>query len=163
MIVGRLESIREELSFYPEAIRKGISFLLDTDFRDIASGTFEIEGKNIFAKVSEYDTQPIEERRPERHEKYIDIQCIIEGAEQIGCGLLQNAGKVDLDAMEERDILYYDAGEGMKEETFIPLHAGGLLVIFPWDVHRPNCRLGENAHVKKAVVKVAMASLKGEA
>ena len=84
----------------------------------------------------------------------------MEGAEQIGCGLLEDAGKVDHDAMEESDILYYDAKEGMREETFLVLPAGGFAVLFPWDVHRPNCRFGENTHVKKVVVKVAMAALK---
>ena len=160
MIVGKLASVRAELAYYPEAIRKGISFLLENDIKGLAPGSYEIDGKDIFAKVAEYETQPIAERRPERHEKYVDIQCIVEGAEQIGCGLLEDAGKVDHDAMEESDILYYDAKEGMREETFLALPTGGFAVLFPWDVHRPNCRFGENTHVKKVVVKVAMAVLK---
>lgn len=163
MIIGRLDTIEKELVVYPPAIQKGIQFLLTNDLPKLALGRHDIADEEIFAKVATYTTEPIEQRRPERHEKYIDLQCLVMGKECIGVGTEAHAGTVDTNALQARDILYYDSKNGMREEMFIPLNAGMFAVLFPWDVHRPNCnpQADMSSQVKKVVVKVSMHSLKG--
>jgi len=157
MILGTLHNIEKERAFYPAAIQKGLEFLRQHDLQKMADGKYAVEGEAIFAKLASYKTQPAAERRPERHEKYLDIQYIIEGAEMIGAGLQENAGAVAEDKMQANDILYYAA---MADEVPVTLQAGMFAVYFPWDVHRPNCNAGmETQSVRKAVVKVAMSAL----
>lgn len=161
MILGNLHTIEKELRLYPAAIQQGIRFLLEQPLAELPVGKQVIDGEKIYAKTAAYETEPQEKRRPERHEKYIDIQCIVSGSEKIGLGIMENAGPVDTDKLASADILYYGSHDGMTDESFITLEAGQLAVFFPWDVHRPNCNAADAAAaVKKVVVKVAMDALK---
>ena len=47
-------------------------------------GKYEIDGKNVFASVQEYDTKPENEKRFELHKDYIDVQYIVSGEEIMG-------------------------------------------------------------------------------
>lgn len=158
MIIGNLKTIEQEMNFYPAAIQQGLQFLLTNDLAALENGTYPIDENKIFAKVASYETEPIEKRRPERHEKYIDIQYIAKGREQIGTGSIADAGEVDTDKLAAGDILYY---QGMRQgEWFVTLTGGIFAIYFPWDVHRPNCQAADIAEqVKKIVVKVAMNTL----
>jgi YhcH/YjgK/YiaL family protein len=158
MIVGNLKSIEKELRYYPRGIQVGIQFLLSHDLMALQTGElYPIEGDKIFAKISEYDTNPKEERQAERHEKYIDIQCIAGGSEMIGAGLLDNVGNVTMDKMETNDAMKY---ADMQDDVIVTLTPGTFAIYFPWDIHRANCNPGlESVHVKKVLVKVAMDTL----
>ena len=157
MLLGSIQNIREESAFYPEALRAGLNFLATEDVQALSLGRHEICGDKVFALVSEYETQPRQERRPEAHKKYIDIQFICAGSELIAAAPLASAGEVDEDCLAARDVVYYRQA---AEETDLVLMPGMFAVYFPWDVHRPNCSPGEQAQkVRKIVVKVAMAAL----
>ena len=58
---------------YPEAIQKALDWLKDKDLASMEVGTYEIEGRDIYAMVQEVTTQPFEKRRAEKHELYLDI------------------------------------------------------------------------------------------
>ncbi len=157
MITGRIDNIAKELKFYPEAVQKGIQYLCDTDIMAMDPGTYPIDGDKVYVKIAEYETQPFEKRRPERHEKYADLQFIVMGAEKICCCPVALAGEVDDDKLCEKDIVYYKGAEGEQE---LILQAGSFAIYFPWDLHRPNCNAGAEAQkVRKAVVKIAMDQL----
>lgn len=65
-------------------IAKGFDFLNTTDLLAIPQGTYEIEGKTIFAIVQEYDTKEEKECFLEGHTNYIDIHYIVSGTELTG-------------------------------------------------------------------------------
>lgn len=154
MIVGYLSNVRNEMQLYPKAIQKGLEFLLSTDVTGLALGKHEIEGSQIFVSVAEYETEPKEKRRLEAHVKYIDIQYIHTGEEMIGCGPLDEASEVTEDRLDEKDVIFY---KQVARETEVTLTAGMFAVYFPWDIHRPNCRVGaEASKVRKLVIKVAV-------
>ena len=158
MIIGNLKTIEEEMNFYPVAIQQGLQFLLTNDLAVLENGTYSIDENKLFAKVASYATEPAEKRRPERHEKYIDIQCMVKGRERIGTGSIANAAEVDTDKLAASDILYYRGIQ--QDEWFVTLTEGMFAIYFPWDVHRPNCQAADIAEqVKKIVVKVAMNTL----
>ena len=160
MILGNLNNIEKEIEFYPKAIQEGIQFLLEHSLRELPSGRTDIDGEKLFAKVSSYATEPTDCRRPERHERYIDVQCIVEGKEKIGFGRIEDAGRIDTDDLVDKDILYYDRKEGMADENFLSLSSGMFAIFFPWDVHRPNCSAdGTSSKVKKVVIKISMTAL----
>ena len=60
---------------------KAVDFLKNTDLESLAPGKYEIDGKNVFANVTEYTTVPWEEAKYEAHHNYTDIQYMISGSE----------------------------------------------------------------------------------
>lgn len=157
MILGNLLNIKNEMNFYPLALQKGLNFLRVNDLTTLTLGRHEIAGKAIYANVAEYQTQPQAERRPERHDDYVDIQYIVQGSEKICSGSVTDAGVIAEDCLKERDVVFY---QSMAQETVVILTAGMFAIYFPWDVHRPNCHSNDQNHkVRKVVVKIAMNTL----
>lgn len=154
MIIGTLLNIKEEIGLYPPGIQVGLNFLLETDLSSLPLGEHEIQGKEIYAKITEYETEPKERRRPESHKKYVDIQYICSGEEMIGSAPIVEIGEISEDCLSERDILFY---KSVGSETQVILTQGMFAVYFPWDVHRPNCNASEQAtKIRKILVKVRM-------
>jgi YhcH/YjgK/YiaL family protein len=154
MICGTLSNLDRELRLYPQAIQTALRFLQQADVRSLAIGKHPIQGSDIVALVSEYDTEPCAVRRPESHRKYVDVQFVGAGEEAIGAAPLQADYEVVEDCLTERDVVFY---KGCRGEIELKLSAGMFAVFFPWDVHRPNCMAGAApARVKKVVIKVAV-------
>lgn len=157
MILGKLSNIKHEIGFYPAPIQQGLNFLRENDLTTLTLGRHQIAEKNIYANVAEYQTQPQAERRPERHDNYLDIQYIDAGSEKICSGSVDAVGIIAEDCLEERDVIFY---QSMAQETEVILTAGMFAIYFPWDVHRPNCNSNEQSHkVRKVVVKIAINTL----
>ncbi|WP_296915075.1 YhcH/YjgK/YiaL family protein, partial [uncultured Megasphaera sp.] len=156
--VGTIHTIQNEMLLYPKAIQKGIQYLLSAKLDELQPGNiYPIEGDAIFAKASDYMTEPASQRAAERHEKFIDIQYILSGSEKIGIGRVETAGPVKEDALASKDFMKYNT---IDDEVFVTLTPGTFVICYPWDVHRANCN-PENGpvHVKKILVKVAVDSL----
>lgn len=158
MFIGNLSNLEQELGFYPVALQKGFAFLLAGNLEKLPLGKIQIEGDDIFAIVSEYQTEPYAKRRPEAHEKYLDIQYVCHGTEMIVSAPLAAAGQVIEDCLTERDVIFF---ANTAAELKLTLAAGMFAVYFPWDVHRPNCSPGDRAEtIRKIVVKIAMKLLR---
>ena len=115
-------------------------------------GKTPLAGEDIFASVNEYETEPVEDRRPEKHFQYIDIQVLGAGRESIGYTDVENVGSLTEDRREKDDVVFYGS---TRKENFVKLEKGDFAIFFPWEVHRPNCWFGEGPEtVKKIVVKV---------
>lgn len=151
MILGDLQYWEQEKHLYPEAVQRGIDYILGMNAETAEPGKYPIEGDKLFALVQEMDTAPAEERRPESHTIYADIQCLIQGEEQIG--VLRHPGslRVTEDRMEANDVAFYAYDE---PETTLLLKPGMFAVFFPMDVHRPCCAPGQPGPIKKVVIKI---------
>ncbi len=56
--------------------------------------------------------------------------------------------------LEGKDIAFLPLEQqGLEEKSFI-MNAGDFVVFYPGELHKPMCTVGENAPVKKAVVKI---------
>jgi biofilm protein TabA len=154
MITGTQKDIDRLLPFMTGRVKKALEAVRDLDLDAIATGKTPIDGDNIFASVNEYETEPFDARRPEKHECYIDIQIVAEGRETIGATDVENVSDMTEDRRQKDDVSFY--GKTTKENT-ITLEKGDFVIFFPWEVHRPNCEAdGKPEHVKKIVVKVRM-------
>lgn len=129
-------------------IEKALKYLENTDLVNIKIGKHEIDGKNIFAIVSEYEAKNIEQGKWEAHKKYIDIQYVVSGKEKIGYAGI-NEMKMIGEYNEEKDILFFD-GEG----DLLLVNQGTFALFAPQDVHMPGIRINNGHHVKKIVVKI---------
>lgn len=151
MICGHIKNLNQEKALLPKALQTGLEYLATADLAKLAPGKYEIDGSDIFVAVSEYTTDRKENKKPETHVKYIDIQYIISGAEVIGYGDLAAGLKVTEDKLAEKDVVFYGSVPG---ESDLQLSPGMYAIFFPWDVHRPGCAAGAPAPVRKAIVKV---------
>jgi len=154
MIIDSLE----QSSFYNfgPAWKKTFKFLNDIDL-SLGLGKHVIDGENVFAIVSEYETKPRAEGRFEAHRKYVDIQFLLSGRERLGWAALEDlTPEVLYDP--ERDV------EFLKSLPEIPtistLKPGMFIAFFPEDGHMPGltCAVKPES-VKKVVVKIAVDSL----
>ena len=131
-----------------ERICKSFEYIKITDLNNLPPGKYPIDGENIFALVSEYQTKPESEGKLEAHRKYIDVQYVISGEELMGYAPLGTQHILE-PYKEENDIVFF---KGDKSFTKVP--AGMFAIFFPEDVHLPGIKTEESVKVKKLVIKV---------
>lgn len=140
----------DEYKNYPMAIQKAVDYLKSHDFNAMETGVYEIDGRDMYAQVMDTETGPASERRPEVHEKYLDVQFLASGRERLG--FTRDTGKYEVDQrFQERDLIFY---KKVENEGFIESQPGCFCVFFPSDVHRPAVESGSPMTVRKVVVKV---------
>lgn len=135
---------------YPEVIRKVIDYLKSNDFVNMEPGVYEIQGKDIYAQVFDAETGSVEEKRPESHKNYLDVQFLASGEEKLGFTTLKDEYEVD-EYFEERDLIFY---KKVENEGFVSAVPGCFTIFFPSDVHRPAVAVDKPMTVRKVVVKV---------
>ena len=139
-------------NLYPEAIQTALRYLRDSDFKTMETGVYEIQGKDIYAQVFDAQTEPADKKRPEVHEKYLDVQFLASGKERLG--FTPDTGNYVVDErIDERDLIFY---KDVENEGFIEATPGCFCIFFPTDVHRPGVASGDSMTVRKVVVKVSV-------
>lgn len=110
----------------------------------------DIDGDDIYASVQEYTSLKADTCKFEAHNRYFDIQYVVEGEEQFGY-----AKRADLTEEapydEMNDIVFFCEPE---EAGTVLLKAGDCIVVAPEDAHKPRCQAKEACYVKKIVIKV---------
>ena len=133
-----------------DRIKLALEFIKKTDFKSIKEETVEIDGKNIFAMIQKYNTRNTEDAKWESHRKYIDIQYMIEGAENMGFVLSDYLDILE-EYNEEKDVEFL---EGLGD--YMQINKGEFVVFFPDDAHMPGIKIKENEMVHKVVIKIAV-------
>ena len=131
-------------------IARGLQFLAETDLASLAPGRHELDGKRLFALVSDYTPKPPAEGRWEAHRRYLDLQYVVSGVERMGVALIDRLTAGDYDA--DRDLLWL-SGTG----DFLTFGAGQFMILWPGDAHMPGIDAGVPGPVRKVVVKIAVA------
>lgn len=131
-------------------IRKALEFLENNDLRTFENGKYNIQGEDIYVNIQDYQTKTANQGKWEAHRKYIDIQFIIEGAEKIGVGEIQNYSTTEA-YDEDKDVEFFSAN---IQTDFIALQKNEFIILYPHDVHMPQICYDKSSYVKKAVVKV---------
>jgi YhcH/YjgK/YiaL family protein len=133
-----------------ERWNNAFAFLRDSDLTKLSVKRHDIDGDNLFATVSESMTKNEEDTKFEAHRKYIDIQHVISGSEQMSITPISDKKEelVPYDPAKDFELMTVNktvSHEATPEKLFI---------FFPSDVHRPGVKIGENKIVRKVVVKV---------
>jgi YhcH/YjgK/YiaL family protein len=144
------DSIENSETYYGlgEKFQKAFEFIKNTDFSEISDAKIEIDGDNIFALVQKYNTKNPKNAKWEAHRKYVDVQCMLSGAENIGF-VLSDYLDITEEYNDENDVEFYD---GLGD--FVQLNEGEFAVFFPNDAHKPGLFIKESELVHKVVVKV---------
>lgn len=136
----------------PAALETAIAWLRETDVSQMAPGRYPIDGDAMFALVQTVQTGPWEDGRPEFHERYIDVQCLLEGEELMGYSAAEPALAITQNLLAERDIAFTATP---TSESRLVMRPGHFVVFFPGELHRPNCVVSESMQTRKVVVKIA--------
>ena len=75
----------QKYDYLEEKFKKGYEFLRKKDLKALPLGRADIDGDEVFASVQEYTTMPADACKYESHNRYFDIQYVVEGQEQFGC------------------------------------------------------------------------------
>ena len=148
MILGRIKQADRYLNLNPR-FAKAFAFLRQRRLAELAEGRHDIDGDNIDAVVIRGTGKPHSQAKLEVHRKYIDVQYIISGHDDMGWkdhGLCEDSeGPYDPQTDAE---LFSDI-----PSTWITVGPGDFAIFFPEDAHAPGA--GEN-EFHKVVVKVAV-------
>lgn len=119
--------------------------------KDAAVGTVELDGKKSFIKFQSYSTDPREDCKYETHERYLDVQFIIEGEETIE--VTTKDGLSHTPYNDVKDVTFYG---NEKRGVDYNLKAGDFIVVYPDEVHKPKIATNGPCAVKKAVGKILL-------
>jgi len=133
-------------------------FLKREDLKTLAPGRYELTSKGTYANIQELTTAKENPKKEayERHEKYVDIQYMLEGEELIYVS--------DMASMKEKTKEYdaandYELFAGSVNPRPVVMNDTTFVVAFPTDPHRPGLAPTgtKPAKAKKVVVKVLYA------
>ncbi len=144
----------------PDAVKRALAFIQNTNFNQIEDGEHPIEGELMFAQIRRKRTRPHGEVKLEAHKRYIDLHYMIEGEECLYWCPRTDADSLIEDYAVERDLQYFEPPQGVKEME-IELGGQRYAVFFPYDLHRPTCdtKLRGSRNVRKLVIKIDVALL----
>ena len=129
---------------------KAFKFLKSNDLTKLELKRYDIEGDNLFATVSEYQSKNEESAKFEAHRKYIDIQYVIKGTVQMGVTPMSMRKEITAPYNETKDIEFQTVTKFSSHiatpDTFF--------IFFPSDIHRPDVKVNESVPVRKVVLKV---------
>ena len=151
MIFDRLSNCEQYYSLN-EKFKKAFEFLKNTDLVNLDEGSYEIDGKNIYANVQSVDLKPVEEKKWEVHRKYIDIQYVITQKEKMGYGILEDFKTIIEKYDDSRDVEFLDG----EKFNFVDVNCGYFVIFYPNDVHAPMLRVDKAEKIKKVIVKILL-------
>lgn len=151
MIYSKLENLSVYLS---TEIYTEVEKFLNQVCADMPEGKYPILGEKVFARVMSYDTKEPEICRIEAHDRYIDIQATIAGAEGIGVYDRKALTEADL-YNEEKDVIHY-VKKGAEQIAYTVNVPGYFTLLYPEDAHSPQEKVLSFNQVKKFVIKVQM-------
>lgn len=129
---------------------KALDVLMTENFAAKENGKHIVDGDNVYYLIMKPETRPLDKCIFESHEKYIDIQCVLKGVENIGYAETSDL-KITQAYDGDNDAALYAVP---KKYTNLLVEKGCFAIFFPKDGHMPlNC-VGKPAIVEKVVIKV---------
>lgn len=149
MIVDKIENLK---FYYPllECLPKVQDFLADLEKEAKPDGRYELDGERLFAMVQQYETKSAEGKLPEAHRKYIDLQVVIDGRENIGWAPLTELKEETEEFSKGGDIGFYSG----KIQIQVTLNKGYFALLYPEDAHLPCTQVEGPESVRKIVFKI---------
>lgn len=147
MIVDDLKNFDKYISLNKK-FEKVAEFLRENDLKNMKSGSYEIDGRDIYVNIDEYKTKT--NSYPEAHRNYLDIQIVLSGHEKIGYANIEKA-KTVIEYNSERDIEFLTA-----DCEYIKAFCGRFFVFYPQDLHHPCVTDDVQSEIKKAVFKIKL-------
>ena len=154
MIFDKMDNIEDYFDELP-LLEKVKKFVDDFNENHLPDGTYEIDGKRLFAMVQSYQTKTqTPQMMFEAHKKYIDLQYIVNGIETIRWTKLDKVDLVEEHYSSGGDIAFYE-GDALFDFT---LTKHTFLLLYPEDAHLPGLSAQKDVNVRKIVFKMIVDS-----
>ena len=128
---------------------RAIEFLRSKDLPTLEPGIHVIIDKQMFAIIEQVSARVREAAKLECHQKYIDIQLVLEGRDEMGWKSLSDCQQPLNEFNREKDIQFFTD----RIDTWIATHANEFCIFFPQDAHAPLVGTGK---IRKVVMKIAV-------
>ncbi|MEN6588123.1 MAG: YhcH/YjgK/YiaL family protein [Proteiniphilum sp.] len=148
MIVDNLANAANYFSLHP-LFEKAFEYIRQLNLETVATGSVEIEGRQLRASIVETALKPVEAARLEAHKKFIDIQIPVAKAETFGWKSLSSLSSSVSGYDEANDIEFFTE----KPSALVTVLPGEFVIFSPEDGHAP--LIGEGS-TKKIILKVAV-------
>ena len=123
-------------------------YIRNTDLLLLAPGNYPIVGEELFAIVEHVPGRTRVEAQLECHRRYIDIQLVLEGLDEMGWKALADCSEPVADYSAEKDIqFFYDV-----PASWIATPPNSFCIFFPEDAHAP---LVSTGNIRKVIFKIA--------
>ncbi|MBW2216269.1 MAG: YhcH/YjgK/YiaL family protein [Deltaproteobacteria bacterium] len=147
MILDVLENAHRYLALH-NGFAKAFEFLRRSDLKELPVDKYEIDGERVYGIVSKDPGRKKEDALLETHEKYIDIQLVLAGTDDMGWKPKSSCKHPSEEYDQETDIQFFED----KPDAWLSTESGAFAIFFPEDAHMPLISSGQ---IHKVVVKVA--------
>ena len=156
MLIGDLTRVDFKLGL-PKVIAETCEYLKGLDLEKLDVGRHDITDQ-IYMNVMEPELAEADSKQAELHHKYLDIQVLIQGVENIEFGVTY-PDLTKYDAYREDDD--YQLTSQIENKSTLTLVPNMFVVFYPYEPHKPCCNVdGKSAKIKKLVVKVPVELVK---
>ena len=156
MIFDKLENLDQYASVHPR-FAAAIPFLKTLIAENAENGRHEMPSTDVagavYANISSYTTNKLsEDSKMEAHRRYIDIQIILEGEENIYLpGTEVGRSLVSYNAEKDCELMTMPNADTTVRLT---MPKGSFAIFFAGEQHAPNHAVSEPVQVRKVVGKV---------
>jgi biofilm protein TabA len=132
MILSALSQSSRYALLHP-LFQRAFDYIRDTDLLALAPGRHPIVGEDLFVIKEQTQGKSKEQARLEAHRKYIDIQLVLEGDEQMGWKPLADCLNPLSNYSAEKDIQFFHDAPA----SWIAVPPDHFCIFFPEDAHAP--------------------------
>ncbi|MGC2458423.1 MAG: YhcH/YjgK/YiaL family protein [Gallionellaceae bacterium] len=130
---------------------RAFDYIRDTDLYALAPGRYPIVGDDLFAIVEHMPGRTRAAAKLECHRKYIDIQLVLEGIDEMGWKPLADCHNPVSDYSAEKDIRFFHDAPA----AWIATPPDAFCIFFPEDAHAPLVGAGR---IRKVIFKIAVSA-----
>ena len=143
------EQLMEEFKM-EQKLARALEIIEELDWDTVECGRYDVDDE-LYYMVQEYETKYPEQARYEAHEKYVDIQYIVQGVERMEFAETSKL-KVTEAYNPEKDVKFLAEPKVIDASI---VEAGDYRIFYPEDAHRPGlCVNNTPSKVKKILAKI---------
>ncbi|MDP1996133.1 MAG: YhcH/YjgK/YiaL family protein [Gallionella sp.] len=146
MILSALSQSDHYAALHP-LFPRVFEYIRNTDLLALIPGRYPIVGEQLFVIVESVPGRTREAAKLECHRRYIDIQLVLEGVDEMGWKALADCTQPVSDYKEDIQF-FHDA-----PTTWIATPPGAFCIFFPEDAHAPLVSVG---NIRKVIFKIAV-------
>lgn len=148
MILDHLENCSAYFSLNSR-FEKAFAFLFRADIKELPPAKYEIEGADIFAIIVKEPGKKKEKGGIETHQRYIDIQYVLSGVDEMGWKPKNLCIAPTGDHDPEKDARFFND----EPDTWMTVQPNAYAIFFPEDAHTA---MFSDGNIHKVIIKVAV-------
>lgn len=146
MIISTISQSYRYVGLHP-LFNQLFDYINKTELSRLKPGRYDIAKEKLFAIVEHVPAREKEAAKLEVHQRYIDLQLVLQGDETMGWKPLADCQNPMAEYSKERDIRFFH--DLPASYLFVP--PGHFCIFFPEDAHAPLVGRGE---IRKVIFKI---------